>query len=137
VKIAASLALAIALCATGCSGALFTGALFTHMTFRSGPAAGAHVGGDGAALPPMRLTKADVLARFGAPGEVIPQAGGDIFVYRLRQADLEVLNLNPAVVLGLGFTVYAQVEGVQVADVLYIHFDETGQVRDISSAWRL
>jgi hypothetical protein len=129
-RIGAALALSAALCSTGC-----TGALLSHMSFRSGPAAGTYQGG--AAQPPMRLTKADVLSRFGAPGDVIPQAGGDIFVYRLRQADLEVLNLNPAIVLGLGFTLYAQVEGVRVADVLYIHFDEDGRVRDISSAWRL
>jgi hypothetical protein len=130
VRILAGLTLAAALGATGC-----TGALFSHMTFRSGPEARVYDGD--ASRAPMRLTKADVLSRFGAPGDVIPQAGGDIFVYRLHQADLEVLNLNPAIVLGFGFTVYAQVEGVKVADVLYIHFDEEGQVRDISSAWRL
>ncbi|MHC4846042.1 MAG: hypothetical protein ACYTCU_07755, partial [Planctomycetota bacterium] len=124
-RFVASLALAAALGSTGC-----TGALFSHMTFRSGPEAGTYE--SGVAQAPMRLTKPDVLARFGAPSDVIPQAGGDIFVYRLRQADLEVLNLNPAIVLGFGFTVYAQVQGVKVADVLYIHFDETGQVRDIS-----
>lgn len=126
----ARLLLLVVVCTTGC-----TGALFSHMSFRSGPSAAASHGK--APTTPMRLTKADVLARFGAPGDVIPQAGGDIFVYRLRQADLEVLNLNPAIVLGLGFTLYAQFDGLQVADVLYVHFDQDGHVRDISSAWRL
>jgi hypothetical protein len=84
-----------------------------------------------------RLMKADVLAVLGAPGEVIAQAGGDIFVYRMRQADLQILNLNPAIIIGVGVPVFASLEGLRVDDVLFIHFDGTGRVRDVSSAWRL
>jgi hypothetical protein len=110
-----------------------TGALWTTSSFRSGaPARGGSLAetlsGSGA------VAKADVLAALGPPGEVLPLAAGDVFVYRVRRSDVDVLNLNTSILTGVFVPIYARIAGSQADDILYVMFDDAGRVRDVARA---
>ncbi len=79
-------------------------------------------------------TKAEILASLGPPEEVVPLAGGDIFVYRLRNVATDVFQLNSGMFGAGSLPIYARVSGRRVDQVVFVRFDRLGQVVDISSS---
>jgi hypothetical protein len=105
-----------------------TGALWSTSAWRSGPERAAEP------VPAvMSGTKAEVLARLGPPSEIRPLEGGDLFLYRLQRARREVLDINTQL-LGIGgVSLYADIQGEVVDQVLYVRFDRTGRVLDFTA----
>lgn len=77
--------------------------------------------------------KGQVLATLGPPIQVLPQDRGDIFVYRRRARETNVINLNPAMVSGFGPTVpvpvYFRSATTGQEDTLMVFFDAEGRLR--------
>jgi hypothetical protein len=118
------LARLILLCGlTGC-----TGALFTEIEYREG-----HV----PPAPETRLeTKADVLDVLGAPQSYLAQRNGDVFVYRLSDVDIEVLNLNTGIFTGVFVPIYARLDGEQLDRLVFVFFDTDGRVTNMAVGGR-
>jgi len=127
---------ALALQLTGCSGALYSEFDFrTGQPVRNGSLAAAWAAGaPDAATAGAPASKAAVLAALGPPGEVLPLDNGDVFVYRLRLTDVDVLNLNTSIFTGIVVPIYARIEGRQRDDVLYVQFNAAGRVTAVSEA---
>jgi hypothetical protein len=118
------LAVAALTCAPGCSGALYS---TTH--WKGGEAMGE------ATLPPHPPTdKAEVLAAFGPPSEVLPLPAGDVFVYLRRLSNLREWNLNTGLVTATNVPLYVDVRGRQDEHRLFVHFDERGRVVELSAS---
>ena len=111
-----------------CSLTSCTGALFTEIEYREG-----HV----PPAPETRLeTKADVLEFLGAPQSFLAQRDGDVFVYRLSDVDIEVLNLNVRIVPGVFVPIYARLDGEQLDRLVFVFFDTEGRVRNMAVGGR-
>ncbi len=80
------------------------------------------------------VSKATVLSVLGPPGEVLPLAAGDVFVYRLRLTDVDVINLNTSIFTGIIVPIYARIDGRQRDRVLSVQFDASGRVTALSEA---
>lgn len=114
----------------GLPGALAgcTGALWSTTAWRSGPERAA---APLPAAPPS--TKAEVLALLGPPSEIRPLEGGDLFLYRLQRSRREVFDVNTRLLGVGGVSLYADIEGEVVDQVLYVRFDSRGRVLDYTS----
>lgn len=90
----------VVLCLLGCGCAK---AIFSRVTTRSHQA---YTDADFAEFLEIRQLgetgKAEVLATLGPPIEVLSQDSGDVFVYRRRIRESNVINLNPNTVSGFG-----------------------------------
>ena len=105
-----------------------TGALYSTGEVRAGqPCAERHFTTLGA------LTKAEVLAVLGPPGEVLPLVSGDLFVYRLRARSWRTIDLNTGLVGTPGLSLYADLEGRNTDEALTVRFDREGRVVDVAS----
>lgn len=92
---------------------------------------------DAGALPRLDglapgTSKAEVLARLGAPLEVLPRAGGDLFVYRLRHVDVDAVNLNTALYLPVFVPLYSHTSGERRSEVVHVAFDEQGRLEHVA-----
>lgn len=67
-------------------------------------------------------TKAEVLARLGAPREVRRQFDGDLFVYRTRETDSSTLLLIPF------FPLWSRTDGETREDIVTLLFDHDGRL---------
>ena len=78
------------------------------------------------------VSKGEALATLGPPIHVIPRDLGEVFVYRRLARDTDVLNLNPAMVSGLGPTVpipiYFDSSSSGRNDTLMLFFDAAGRL---------
>ena len=121
---AALLAALVAIAGPGC-----TGAIVTDIAYEEG-----YVPTDRLASTALERAapKAVVLERLGPPREVLAQASGDVFVYRMSRTELDVLNINTSIFTGIILPLYASIDGVQSDRLLYVFFDREGRVRDIS-----
>jgi hypothetical protein len=73
-------------------------------------------------------SKSEVLAQFGPPVTLIPQARGDVFVYRCQALDTQTINLNPALITRIPSpSLYTNADSSRRDDLLMIFFDEHGQ----------
>ena len=105
-----------------------TGALFTEIEYREG-----HV----PPAPETRLeTKADVLGFLGAPQSYLAQRDGDVFVYRLSNVNIEVLNLNTRIFTLVIVPIYARLDGEQLDRLVFVFFDTDGRVRNLAVGGR-
>ncbi len=120
----AGLLVAVALACAGCSGALVS-----RIRYEEGHAPAVR-SLDGAVQ--RAADKAAVLERLGPPVEILPQADGDIFVYRLSRTEMDVINVNASIFTGIVLPFYADVDGTQTDQVVYVFFDSKGRVRDVS-----
>lgn len=105
-----------------------TGALWSTSEWRAGP--------ERAEGPPPAerpTTKAEVLTALGPPSEIRPLEGGDLFLYRLQRARREVLDLNTGFLGVGGMSLYADIEGEVVDQVLYVRFDRAGRVLEFTA----
>ncbi|MHC5210510.1 MAG: hypothetical protein ACYTG2_07325 [Planctomycetota bacterium] len=105
-----------------------TGVLWSTSTWRSGPERAARP-----VVGELPGTKAEVLARLGPPSEIRPLEGGDLFLYRLQRARREILDLNTAFLGVGGMSLYADIQGEVVDQVLYVRFDSAGRVLDFTA----
>ncbi len=121
--------LLVSLLLTGCAEALFS-----RVSMQSHAA---YTDADFAAFLAIRrigtTRKGEVLATLGPPIQVLPQDRGDIFVYRRRARETNVVNLNPSMVSGFGPTVpipiYFRSATTGREDTLMIFFDAEGRLR--------
>lgn len=79
-------------------------------------------------LPGSGWSKAEVLASMGAPGEVLPQPDGDVFLYRLRRVDQRIWNIDTRYVAPVGMPLYVDREGDRFDRTLFVLFDREGVV---------
>jgi hypothetical protein len=77
--------------------------------------------------------KARVMELLGPPGEVLPSVRGDIFSYRLRYIDLELVQLNAGLVGPAPLPLWARATGTHSDDAVMIFFDEQGVVRNLAA----
>jgi len=113
---------------TGCAEALFS-----RVTMRSHAAYSDADFSEFLAIRQIGSTrKGDVLATLGPPVQVLAQDRGDVFVYRRSARDRSVVNLNPAMVSGLGPTVpipiYFRSVTTGYEDALMLFFDHEGRL---------
>ncbi len=118
----------VSLLLSGCAEAMFS-----RVSMRSHAA---YSDGDLALFRTMRsagsVHKGDVLATLGHPTQVIGQDTGDVFVYRRRFRQENVINLDPSVVSGLGPTVPIPIFFRNTTtgrnDTLMLFFDTDGRL---------
>jgi hypothetical protein len=79
-------------------------------------------------LPGEGWSKGEVLASMGAPGEVLPQPDGDVFLYRLRRVDQRIWNVDTRYVAPVGMPLYVDREGESFDRTLFVLFDREGVV---------
>lgn len=79
-------------------------------------------------LPDIGWSKGEVLASMGAPGEVLPQPDGDVFLYRLRRVDQRIWNIDTSHVAPVGVPLYVDHEGERFDRTLFVLFDREGVV---------
>jgi outer membrane protein assembly factor BamE (lipoprotein component of BamABCDE complex) len=120
------LLVAAVLVTPGCSGALYSRREVTTGQPRAEHRADVAVGS----------SKAEVLATLGPPGEVLPLAGGDLFVYRLRRSRWRTFDLNTGLVGWPRMSLFADLQGGNRDDALTVRFDTTGRVVDVASSAR-
>ncbi len=117
-----ALVCALALLGAGGLGGGCSGALLSEFHYAAGQ------------LPEQRESnapwtdKGSVLADLGVPDEILSQARGDVFVYRLIQLEVDVLNLNPGLLTGIYAPIYMDVQGHQRDRTLFVFFDAAGRV---------
>lgn len=111
----------------GCGATVYTDVAYTSGQ-RSTPKAGRD-------LPAAGDEKAAVLARLGPPGEVLPTATGDVFVYRLREIDRQLVQLNAGLFVPLAVPLWARGTGLRADEVLFVFFDAGGIVRHLASSY--
>ena len=108
---------------SGCSGAIFT-----EIDYREGQVP---------PVPPSNArapeTKAAILEALGAPQAYLPQRDGDVFVYRLSDVDIEIINVNSGIFTGITLPIYARLDGEQHDQLVYVFFDTEGRVRDLAA----
>lgn len=78
--------------------------------------------------------KGRVLDVLGPPGEVLPSPRGDIFAYRLRYIDLQLIQINSGWIAPVGMPLWARADGLREDDTLMVFFDEEGRVRQLAMA---
>ena len=117
-----------------CMGSLFTGCAKAIVSHVSRTSHQAYNDADLARFKSVRslgtTRKGEVLAPLGPPIEVIGQDTGDIFVYRRRALQTNVINLNPGMVSGFGPTLpiplYYRSTTTGREDTLMLFFDAEG-----------
>ena len=123
VRIAAGL-LGLLLVLPACSGALFS---------RTRASAGQPRAGTLDGTGRLPADKAEALAAWGPPAQVVPQFEGDVFVYRLQRVDQEVINLNTGFIAPVAVPVWARLTGLWTELRLYARFDREGRLVEIAS----
>jgi hypothetical protein len=116
------LGLAAGVGATGCTGALYS---------RRDVTAGQPLAARESVV--TAGTKAEVLAVLGPPGEVLPLAEGDLFIYRLRSSRWRVFDLHTGLVGAPRLSLYADLEGSDRDEALSVRFDREGRVLDVAT----
>lgn len=79
------------------------------------------------------VTKPDVLATLGPPIEVIGLDEGEVFVYRRLARDINVINLNPAMITFITappVPIYYGSDSSGRDDTLMVFFDREGRLRN-------
>lgn len=78
--------------------------------------------------------KSRVLAELGPPAQTLPLLDGDVFVYRLRNVDQRILQLETGSFGGVDLLLYSEFEGWRTDLTLFCFFDRTGKLRDVASS---
>ena len=77
-------------------------------------------------------SKGEVLARLGAPLDVLPRHDGDLFVYRLQHTDVEAFNVNTGIYLAIALPLYSNTSGARRDALVHIYFDRQGRLEYVS-----
>ncbi|RKY20746.1 MAG: hypothetical protein DRQ55_06635 [Planctomycetota bacterium] len=117
-RVAAGLLLGLALLGGACSPSVYS-----DIRFRAGQRRLAS-----GTVPEQGWSKARVLAQLGAPGELLPQPDGDIFVYRLRLIDQIIWNIDTRFVAPVAVPIYVSVKGERWDRMVFVSFDPSGLV---------
>lgn len=86
----------------------------------------------GHAVPRTGASKAEVLATLGAPLEVLPRPGGDLFVYRVRRTDVVAVNVNTGMLVALALPLYSHTSGERRDALVHVYFDRAGRVEHVA-----
>jgi outer membrane protein assembly factor BamE (lipoprotein component of BamABCDE complex) len=78
-------------------------------------------------IHPGSTDMADVLRTFGAPDRILRHAAGDVFVYRYRRSNTEVLAIEEPVITNTEIFTYSRTR--EKEDRLVVLFDREGRVR--------
>lgn len=78
--------------------------------------------------------KARVIELLGPPGEVLPHADGDVFTWRLRHIDLELLQLNAGLVTSVPVPLWVRSDARRLDDTVMVFFDRDGRVSHLAAS---